>query len=369
MGSSGEERKLYDDMRQYPVTQTPRETGYDEVMAALPEPHAEPDRPISQQLVELRHIEADRLTPLLDEEIAAWRTELDWDFRPSADLVRRFVHMQALSGFALVTNTGGGPRVDGYSYFVCEEGKGLIGDLYVMREYRTPQHENALLETVLDALWRTPGVKRVESQLLMLSSPLERAIPRREYFRCTARQFLEAPLAFIEKLKERSRTGIGITRWTERMQDQTARLIASAYQGHVDARINDQYRSPAGARRFLMNIVQYPGCGTFFAPASYAAFDTTTRQLCGVSLASLVSSDCGHITQLCVAKTEQGTGLGYELIRQSLMALRAHGCDSVSLTVTGSNDNAIRLYRSMGFTKRRDFGAYVWDRRDSGLLV
>lgn len=330
-------------------------------MAALPEYRPKPADQIEQQIVELRHIEADRLAPLLDEEIAAWRTELDWDFRASADLVRRFVHMQALSGYALVTNTAFGPRVDGYSYFVCEDGKGLLGDLYVMREHRDLLTENALLEGVLDGLWNTPGVKRVEAQLLMLGSPLDRLVPRREWFRCTARQFLEASLDTVAKLRPRPPAGVTLTHWTERMQDQTARLIASAYQGHVDARINDQYRSPGGARRFLMNIVQYPGCGTFFAPASYAAIETATRQLCGVSLASLVADDCGHITQLCVARPEQGTGLGYELMRQSLLALRAHGCKSVSLTVTGANENAIRLYQRMGFSKRRDFGAYVWE--------
>jgi ribosomal protein S18 acetylase RimI-like enzyme len=330
-------------------------------MAALPDSRHGSDPGIEQQLVELRYIEADRLIPLLEEEIAAWRAELDWDFRPSADLVRRFVHMQALSGFALVTNTSAGPRIDGYSYYVCEEGKGLIGDLYVMRAHRSPAMENALLESVLDALWCTPGVKRVEAQLLMLSSPLDRAMPRREWFRRTPREFLEAPLADVAKLRPRLPSGITITHWSERMQDQSAKLIAAAYQGHVDSRINDQYRSPAGARRFLMNIVQYPGCGTFFAPASYAAIDTASRQLVGVSLASLVANDCGHITQLCVAKSAQGTGLGYELMRQSLIALHAHGCHSVSLTVTGSNENAIRLYQRMGFSKRRDFGAYVWE--------
>lgn len=334
-------------------------------MAALPESRPPHDHEIAQQIVELRHIEADRLIPLLEEEIVAWRNELDWDFRPSADLVRRFIHMQALSGFALVTNTSFGPRVDGYSYFVCEEGKGLVGDLYVMREHRNLQTENALLESVLDTLWRTPGLKRIESQLLMLSSPLDRPIPRRAGFHCTAREFLEAPLDQSEKLRARPPAGITITHWTERMQDQSARLIASAYQGHVDARINDQYRSPAGARRFLMNIVQYPGCGAFFAPASYAAIDTASRQLAGISLASLVANDCGHITQLCVAKSAQGTGLGYELMRQSLVALRTHGCRSVSLTVTGSNEHAIRLYQRMGFSKRRDFGAYVWDSRSA----
>ena len=28
-----------------------------------------------------------------------------------------------------------------------------------------------------------------------------------------------------------------------------------------------------GARRFLYNIVQYPGCGSFFRAASHVAFD------------------------------------------------------------------------------------------------
>jgi ribosomal protein S18 acetylase RimI-like enzyme len=316
-------------------------------------------------IVELRSVEADRLAPLLDEEIATWRSDLDWDFRLSADLVRRFVHMQALSGFALVTNTAAGPRVDGYSYYVFEEGKGLIGDLFMPREQRTTARENLLLEAVLDALWRTPGVRRIEAQLMMLSEPLERAqldnFPRREYFRCYQRSFLEAPLTLVPGLPVRT-SGASIVKWSERLQEQTARLIAGAYQGHIDSQINDQYRSPAGARRFLMNIVQFPGCGTFFAPASYAAIDAATRQLRGVSLASLVAEDCGHITQVCVAPSDQGTGLGYELVRQSLLALRAQGCRLVSLTVTSDNSNAMHLYERMGFTHRREFAAYVWDR-------
>src|ERR1700683_1276263 len=132
-------------------------------MAALPDRYDEP-------VVELRRVSAEQLAPILDEETAAWHEDLDWDFHSSADLVRRFVHMQALSGFALMH----GPRAIGYAYYVCEEGKGLIGDLYVMREFRTLQSEDVLLRAVLDAIWRAPGVRRVESQLMMLSSPLER---------------------------------------------------------------------------------------------------------------------------------------------------------------------------------------------------
>lgn len=308
--------------------------------------------------VELRRLPVEQFAPLLDEETYAWRTELDWDFRPSADLVRRFVHMQALNGFALVR----GSSVAGYSYYVCEEGKGLIGDLYIMREHRTAENENVLLEAVLDAAWRIPGVRRVEAQLMMLSSPLDRALPHQKWFRSYPRYFLEAPLDSIGDLTPRESPAV-ISPWTDSRQDETARLIAAAYHGHVDSQINDQYRSPAGARRFLMNIVQYPGCGTFFAPASFAAHDQANRQLCGVSLASMVAADVGHITQVCVGPSHKGTGLGYELMRRSLLALAEHGCRRVSLTVTASNQAAVELYRRMGFTNRRNFAAYVWEPR------
>jgi ribosomal protein S18 acetylase RimI-like enzyme len=109
--------------------------------------------------------------------------------------------------------------------------------------------------------------------------------------------------------------------------------------------------------------VQYPGCGTFFAPASYAAADVQSGVLCGMSLTSLVAGDVGHITQVCVAPSHRGTGLGYELLRRSLLALAAHGCRTVSLTVTASNETATRLYERMGFTPRREFAACVWNRK------
>jgi ribosomal protein S18 acetylase RimI-like enzyme len=210
-------------------------------------------------------------------------------------------------------------------------------------------------------VWRTPGVRRIETQLMMLSSPLQRPVPHQNWFRPYPRYFLEADLAAIESLPVRQPENIAISAWTENRQDETARLIASAYQGHIDSQINDQYRSPGGARRFLTNIVQYPGCGTFFGPASFAATDR--GQLRGVSLASLVAGDIGHITQVCVAPSYKGIGLGYELMRRSLAALAAHGCRSVSLTVTASNAAAVRLYDRMGFVRRRDFAAYVWEPR------
>ncbi len=312
-------------------------------MAALPDWPAEP-------VVELRRVSTAQLEPLLAEETVAWQEGLDWDFRPSADLVRRFVNLQALSGYALVI----GSQVAGYSYYVCEDGKGLIGDLYVLREHRTRENEHALLSAVLDAMQRASGIRRIEAQLMMLASPPPSG---REY----PRLFLEADLANLRRLPARPAPDATISQWGEHRQEETARLISTAYHGHIDSQINDQYRSVAGARRFLMNIVQYPGCGTFFGPASFAAAGAKDHVLCGVSLASRVAGTTGHITQVCVAPSHKGTGLGYELVRRSLLALAANGCRTASLTVTASNLNAIRLYERMGFRQRRSFSAFVWE--------
>ena len=320
-------------------------------MAALSERHP-------AGLVELARIAPSQMSTVLDEETAEWSDQLHWDFGPSAELVRRFVHMHALNGFALMR----GPRVIGYSYYVSEESKGLIGDVYVLKEHRTAEAEDALLEAGLAALWRTPGVHRAESQLMMISSPLHRSAPYRSWFRAFPRYFLEAELETVAKLP-RKPSRLAIAGWTPRLNEETAHRIAEAYRGHIDSQINDQYRSAAGARRFLTNIVQFPGCGSFFAPASYAATEEKSGALGGVSLASLVAADAGHITQVCVAPRLQGSGLGYELVRRSLLALAAHGCKTASLTVTASNASAVRLYERMGFVKRRDFAAYVWESR------
>jgi ribosomal protein S18 acetylase RimI-like enzyme len=266
--------------------------------------------------------------------------------------------MRGLTGFALR-----GPRgadAGGYAYYVADEGKGLIGGLYVAPALRSPENENALLSAVLDALLQMPGLHRIEAQLMMLANPLERPVPYENQFVRHPRHFLEAPLASIVNLPPRN-PSLVVTPWTENRRADASRLIAQSYAGHIDSQINDQYRSPSGARRFLTNIVEYPGCGAFFTPASFVALAGGGQGLAGMSLASNVAPGVGHITQVCVAPQFRGTGLGYELLRRSLVSLAAHGCNKVSLTVTAANTGAGRLYQRMGFVPRRSFAAYVWE--------
>jgi ribosomal protein S18 acetylase RimI-like enzyme len=321
-------------------------------MAARLHPAPEPVR----EIVDLRRLSARDLDALLTEECLAWRGELEWDFDKPADLVRRFVEMGALSGSALLEDG----ELAGYVYYVLEEDKGLIGDLYIRRHVRNANRENLLLTAALGALMESPTVRRIESQLMMLAHDPRRRVPCQEFLSLFERNFMRIDLKVAALRKGTVRRPIYTEKWNDHYQDAAASLIAAAYAGHVDARINDQYRSALGARRFLHNIVQYPGCGAFYRPASIVAFDGHSGRLCGISLASLVTPETGHVTQICVSPEVRGTGVGYELLRQSLLSLREMGCTSASLTVTAANEDAVALYESVGFQTIRRFSAYVW---------
>lgn len=319
---------------------------------------AEPSPYASQAgLIELRRVRAAQLEELLEEETSAWRRELDWDFLPTAELVRRYVDMASLAGFALLE----GERAVGYTYFVAEERKGLVGDLYVMEAFRGQGGEARLLAAVLDALRQGRRVRRVESQLMLLEHALERPLPGGDHLKRFERQFMVAEAAGARRLVPRTVAGLSFRLWEDRLQEDAALVIAEAYRGHVDGEVNDQYRSAGGARRFLHNIIQYPGCGRFFREASWVALDPGGGRLCGICLASLVAGDVGHITQVCVSPEVRGRGVGYELLRRSLVSLAEAGAARVSLTVTAANRRAVALYEAMGFLTRRRFAALVWD--------
>ena len=317
--------------------------------------HPAPER--HQEIIDLRRLSAKDLDSLLEEECRAWRNELEWDFEKSAGLVRRFVDMNALYGSALMEDG----RIAGYMYYVLEEDKGLIGDLYVCQELRTVERENLLIASALEPVMNSPAVGRIEAQLLMLRHDPMRPVPRADCLSVFERNFMRIDL-------KRAVLGIGnvrrpmyVEKWSDHYHDAAAQLIAAAYAGHIDSRINAQYRTSAGARRFLNNIVQYPGCGAFYRPASLLAFEGVTGTLCGISLASLLPPETGHLTQICVSPSVRGTGIGHELMRQSLTMLREMGCISASLTVTAANEDAVALYERVGFETIRRFPAFVWE--------
>lgn len=311
--------------------------------------------PLAVEVIDLRRIRAGGLDSLLEEEASVWMRELQWDFAPSAELIRRLVDMRSLAGRALLLNG----EIAGYTYTVLDGNKGLVGDLFLKECFRSPEYEDLLLDASVRALLDQPGVRRVESQILLFHYPRPKSRPFSEHLRLYPRYFMSCPLPAQATFPVN--TLFAYETWEPRHTEPAAELINEAYDGHIDSQLNDQYRSLPGARLFLQNIVSYPGCGTFLPAASFVARSMHTGQVLGVCLVSRVSPAVGHITQLCVAPDMHGRGIGRSLLQKAFDRLERDGCRQVSLTVTAANEGAVRLYRQCGFRVARNFAAYVWD--------
>ena len=120
-----------------------------------------------------------------------------------------------------------------------------------------------------------------------------------------------------------------LRKWREGDFAAAGRLIALAYQGHLDSVINDQYRTTSGSLRFLHNIVRFPGCGQFDPSTSMVLARRDSEDLAGIVLCSRVNIDTGHVTQLCIDPRLRHAGLGRLLLTQCMQALSGQGAAAI----------------------------------------
>src|SRR6202158_401446 len=117
------------------------------------------------EILDLRHFSSVDLRPLLEDEIAMWGRLLSWDYAISAEMILRYMDAKILPGYAAIERGS----IFGYSFFVYEQSKGVIGDLFVRESVRDPARsdrrevEERLLTHVIETLQQSPGIHRVEA--------------------------------------------------------------------------------------------------------------------------------------------------------------------------------------------------------------
>jgi ribosomal protein S18 acetylase RimI-like enzyme len=315
------------------------------------------------EVLDLRHFSSIDLRPMLQDEIQMWSRLLSWDYSGSAEMILRYVDSRILPGYAAVERG----RVIGYAFFVYEGSKGVIGDLYVADERENEERraiESRLLLHVIETLQQSPGIHRIEAQLLAHETGTFVHPFVEQGFQQHPRLFMVLPLDQSPQTKIKMKSSfppeIEVRRWAEQDYQAAAALITAAYRDHVDADINDQYRTLAGSLRFLNNIVRFPGCGTFDPESSFVAWHKPTRSMVAAILCSRVRGDVGHITQICVLPEYRSRGIGEALLATTVNNLRQRNFTLLSLTVTQRNEHAVKLYRRFGFKMTRVFDAFVW---------
>lgn len=312
------------------------------------------------EILDLRHFSSVDLRPLLNDETQLWSRLLSWDYAGSAEMILRYVEAKILPGYAAVDRG----RVFGYSFFVYEGSKGVIGDLFVTNGTRLPnarEVELKLLTHVIETLQQSPGIHRVEAQLLAHEANAVSRPFLDTGFQRHPRLFMVLALSNPPAEKTPIHPEVEIRPWAENDYQPSAAVITAAYRGHVDAQINDQYHTLSGSLRFLNNIVRFPGCGVFDPDSSFVALDRRARNLIGLILCSRVRHDVGHVTQVCVLPEYRSRGIGEALLAATSANLRRRNFSLLSLTVTEANAKAVALYRRLNFETKRIFDAYVWE--------
>ncbi len=341
---------------------------------------------LALEIIDIRRFNGRDFLPLLRQEGQVWASELHWDYSTSEVTIVNILEEHRLSGFALVD----GEHIRGYCFFFYEGEKGLIGNLFLEPSCPHVEFGERLLKHSLETLLATPGICRVETQLPHFTFEALEPLFRAHGFAGFRRRFMilslrepsaaalpaqtgreAAPPAWprgrgtgksaIENVPL-EREDFLIEPWERHHDRQAAHMIYSTYRHHVDAAINDQYGSEAGAARLIENIVHHRGCGEVIAGASRVAVHLPTRKLAGLLALTAVRPHTAHIPQVAVGPEFQGLGLGSSLMAAGFGDCLRQGFDEVSLTVTDSNSRAVRLYERLGFQTFRTFGAFVWNR-------
>lgn len=332
---------------------------------------------VSIEVLDLRHFAAPLLRPLLEAEGDLWRRRLHWDYRTSAKLLMQYLDSHMLPGYVAME----AGRVMGYAFCVYEESKAVIGDVFALAGRHADagatqsneeftfepeaqparEVEQMLLKHLFETLQNSPHVDRIESQLLLHPSGSHTAEFQRAGFVIYRRLFMVQQLAGVWNMpKPVLPADLELRAWRDEDLNAAGRLIAEAYTGHPDSLINDQYRSANGSLRFLHNIVRYSGCGTFSPQVSHVICHRASRELVALVLGSRVSTQSGHITQLCVRPQFRRRGLARLLLAIAATCFFRQGVTEISLTVTEANSNAIELYRQEGYECEHTFDAAVW---------
>jgi len=317
------------------------------------------------EILDLRHFSARQLRPLLETESRLWEQRLRWNYQSSTELLLQYLDSRILPGFVALDRG----KISGYTFCVYEGHKAVVGDAYALSgdPEQSMQVIETLLHRLLELLLNSPNIGRIESQLLLYDAG------------SIDRSFLDAgfephPRLFMEydlpgpatSLPQSPLSGdVELIPWSSLYYQVAAELIHAAYIGHIDARINDQYCSLHGSLRFLHNIVRFPGCGVFEAEQSWLLRDRATSRIVGMVLCSRVAPDVAHITQLCVAPSHRGKGLGQALLGHVTHSLARSGTAAITLTVTEANRPAVALYEDAGFRIRHRFDAMVLEREST----
>jgi len=157
------------------------------------------------EILDLRHFSARQLRPLLESESRLWQERLLWNYQSSTELLLQYLDSRTLPGFVALDRG----RVCGFTFCVYEGQKAVVGDAFAVANdpAQMLQITQALLHQLLQLLQHSPGIQRVESQLLLYDAGSIDEAFLAAGFAMYPRLFMEFDLPPSRQPSLRSKTG------------------------------------------------------------------------------------------------------------------------------------------------------------------
>lgn len=313
---------------------------------------------MSLQIKNMLHIDPRALRDLMAEEASMWRDVLRWDYRSTVEFLKSFISRKLLPGYVVFD----GKQAVGYLYMILDGGRGIIGNVYVQRKSWGDGMEKQLVASAVEALKATPGIDRIEAQLMLFSGTDLKETFQNAGFEGYQRHFLSLDIRNWRGEKQ-SPPDLEIVSWHVGMISEASKVVFDSYIGGIDAHFSYNFSRREKCLEFVNNLVQREGCGKFLQQMTTVGFKD--RRMTGVVIATGLSRGTGHLPQISVAPDFQGEGAGSYLVAESLRRFKAAKYRHVSLTVTERNEKAYAWYRRIGFEEVLPFNAYLWLRSGS----
>ncbi|HSW40520.1 MAG TPA: N-acetyltransferase [Acidobacteriota bacterium] len=305
----------------------------------------------------ISHLDSAALKPLMDEEEREWLSELGWDYSPIRRILDSFIQQKLLPGYVAVDEEN---KAAGYTYFLVNQAKGIIGTLYAPSQRYAQEMVEELISLTIACLKDSPKIKRIEAQIMPFNDLNLTAAFTQRGFACYRRYYMETDLN-VSRLKSPPPFPGTILPLNPEYLPHAAKMTFLSYRNQTDAEICEDYRSITGCEKYLRSLVENPGCGVFMPESSFMALDENGAIL-GYVISCRISGEAGMIPQIAIHPSYQGHGLGNSLMEHALRSFGNAHFQSVSLTVTKKNRRAFDWYQRLGFRIRKEFGAYVWQR-------
>lgn len=303
----------------------------------------------------------EQLEPLLDEQCKEWLELFRWDYSGPSHLVREAAREHDLPGFVVLDEE----RTIGFAFYILENDRCSIGDIYVSRECRGCGVDSALVAAILDQIERSSALLRVESQCVSVGSDQAAEVFASREFTPMERHYMQISADSFDA-QEVDVHGISIRPWRNEDFMETAEVVHGSYRGEPDSLINAQYRTRHGCAELIEILVNYIWCGQFMPRVSRVAVQQPGGRLVGALLASHMGPAAGHISQISVLPEYKGLGIGRSMIAAAMEEFKRRDFKYVSLAVTAANSRAFHLYRSCGFKSIHRFPVFFREARAHG---